>query len=301
MPIIMVVDDSPVDRRLVSALLGKGRELDWLVEQAENGTQALAMMKELVPNVVVTDLLMPGMDGLQLVATLRTDYPQVPVVLITGQGSEALAVEALIRGAASYVPKNQLGDILVDTVTQVLAMASADHTHERLRDCILKTQLTLEFDNDPALISPLVDLVRRALTTMRFGDPTERLHVGIALEEALFNALLHGNLALPAGHLQPARAALSAGKASRFVQERRSQTPYCNRKIFVDAILRPEEARFVIRDQGAGFAPAALPSRGDPKSLEQGSGRGLVLMRNFMDDVTFNGTGNEVTLVKRRP
>ena len=67
-----------------------------------------------------------------------------------------------------------------------------------------------------------------------------------------------------------------------------------------DVHITPEETRFVIRDQGAGFARASVPERHDPKTLERGRGRGLVLMRHFMDEVAFNDRGNEVTLVKYR-
>ena len=64
--------------------------------------------------------------------------------------------------------------------------------------------------------------------------------------------------------------------------------------------MTEEEARFIIRDEGAGFDPAKVPAAGQPGSLDPQTGRGLVLMRAFLDEVTFNSQGNEVTLVKRR-
>src|SRR5438876_8477417 len=122
MPIVLVVDDSPVDRLLVGKLLGKEKNADWVIAYAEKGEEALSLMDDLLPHVVVTDLVMPGMNGLEFVSTVRAKYAHVPVILITGQGSEVLAMEALERGAASYVPKGQLADKLVDTVKQVLAV-----------------------------------------------------------------------------------------------------------------------------------------------------------------------------------
>ncbi len=301
MPIVLVVDDSPVDRLLVGKLLGKEKDLDWVIANAENGAEALALMEDLLPHVVVTDLIMPGMNGLEFVSAVRASYPQVPVILITGQGSEALAIEALERGAASYVPKGQLADKLLHTVKQVLAVARADSNWRRLTECLDQAQVTLHLDNDVALIPPLVDLFQQLLTSMNFCDAVERVHVGIAVEEALLNALYHGNLALSAEQVQQVRSEVSEGKISWVMHQRQSQAPYRDRKIQVQACVRPDEARFVIRDQGGGFVRAGLPERGDPRTLEQGGGRGLVLMRNFMDEVTFNEAGNEVTLVKRRP
>ena len=300
MPIILVVDDSPFDRVLTGKLLGKEKELDWVIEYAENGREALAFMKDVVPHVVVTDLMMPDMDGLELVAAVRAEHPEVPVILMTGQGSETLALEALERGAASYVPKGQLADKLADTVKQVLTVARADSRYQRLTECFIKYDLRVQLDNDPALIPPLVDLVQKMLTDMRFCDAPERVHMGIALEEALLNAFCHGALALPAEQVQEVRAELSQGRVAECIQERWSHPSCRDCKVFVDVHIDQEQARFVVRDQGPGFAQITVPERRDPTTLERGCGRGLVLMRHFMDEVAFNEAGNEVTLVKYR-
>jgi anti-sigma regulatory factor (Ser/Thr protein kinase) len=60
-----------------------------------------------------------------------------------------------------------------------------------------------------------------------------------------------------------------------------------------------DEALFVVRDEGQGFDPDALPDPTDPANLEKASGRGILLMRAFMDSIIFNSVGNSVTLVKR--
>ena len=57
------------------------------------------------------------------------------------------------------------------------------------------------------------------------------------------------------------------------VEERAGQSPYCDRRVFVDAQIAPEEARFVIRDEGPGFDPASLPDPTDPENLLRASGR----------------------------
>jgi CheY-like chemotaxis protein/anti-sigma regulatory factor (Ser/Thr protein kinase) len=301
MPIVLVVDDSPMDRLVVGRLLEKEKDPDWVVEFAESGDQALEFMEDVTPDVVVTDLILPGMDGLQLTEAVRTQFPQVPVILITGQGSETLAVEALDRGAASYVPKGQMADNLLDTVKQVLSVSRADSNRQRLTQCLLRSHITLLLDNDASLIPPLVDLVQQMLSDVQFCDTTDRVHLGIALEEALLNALFHGSLALNAEQVQQARAEFSEGTTSELIAHRRERPPFCDRRIYVDLQVSPSEARFLIRDEGTGFIRAGMPERGDPRGLQRGGGRGLVLMRNFMDEVLFNEAGNEVTLVKHRP
>lgn len=295
MPIILIVDDSELDRRLMGKFLGK--DVDWLIQYAENGQQALEQIRDALPDVVVTDLLMPEMDGIELVTAVRDNYPDLPVILATAHGSEALAVEALDRGAASYVPKTDLGEKLLDTVEQVLGMASSDRQCKRLRQCLANHQCTFRLDNDPELIAPLVDRVQQTLLEMDFCNPTQRMHAGIALEEALLNALYHGNLQAPPDHWREHRAELRQGVLSALVRQRQSQSPYGDRTIHVLADISCEKARFVIRDEGPGFDIVAVPKRHDPETLQESGGRGLVLMRNFMDQLAFNDAGNEVTMV----
>ena len=110
MATILVVDDSAVDRRLVGGLLETDAELE--VEYAAHGKEALAKIEYLVLELVVTDLMMPEMDGLELVAAMRSKYPLIPVILMTSKGSEEIAVRALQEGAASYVPKRNLANII---------------------------------------------------------------------------------------------------------------------------------------------------------------------------------------------
>ena len=239
-------------------------------------------------------------NGLELVAELRIGYPGVPVVLITGQGSEALAVQALEEGAASYVPKAELSEKILDTVKQVINVARADRSYRELTQRFTSSRLTVELDNDPALITPLVNLLQQMLDDMGVCDANDRMHVGIALEEALLNALYHGNLEIPADVAQQALSEHSQGRTSVYVDERRAQAPYRDRRIYVEAEVSRAAARFVIRDEGPGFPPTGIPRPHDPKTLAEGGGRGIVLISNFMDEVSYNDAGNEVTMTKRK-
>ena len=298
MTTILVVDDSAVDRRIVGGLLKK--EGSWRIEFAENASEALARMKDAVPDLVITDLQMPTMDGLELVAAARVHYPDVPVILITAYGSEMLAVEALERGAATYVPKTQLAERLPGTVEEILALARADRSYARLIDCLARNEFTFLLDNDPELIDTLVDLVQHMVVSVGFCDFSGRLQIGVALKEALTNALHRGNLEISLEQAKAACEKYSPEQELSLAEQRRSQSPYRDRKIFVDVRLSGDEVRFVIRDEGPGFDVTAIPGTSYPGTLEPQYGRGLSLMRTFMDEVTYNDAGNEVTMVKRR-
>lgn len=298
MATILVVDDSAVDRRFVGGLLK--REAEYAVEFAEDGSDALTKIRQAVPDVIVTDLQMPNRNGLELVSAVRMHHPGVPVILMTGHGSEGLAVEALHRGAAGYVPKPQLAERLLDAVGEALSLARADHSYERLISCLDRCEFDFRLDNDAALIDPLVDLVQQMVAGMRLTDATGRFRVGAAVKEALLNAIYRGNLEIPFAQLPDVREGSASGAAERLVLERRENSAYSNRQVLVFVKINLEEARFTIRDEGPGFDPSSLPPAGQPGSLDAQTGRGLVLMRAFMDSIEWNDRGNEVTLVKRR-
>ena len=298
MATILVVDDSPIDRRLAGGLIEKNPEFS--VRYAEQGAAAIAQIMREPPDLVVSDLQMPEMDGLELVEAVRQRAPLVPVIIMTAHGSEEIAVQALARGAASYVPKGALARDLLDTVENVLAVARADRRNERLRECLISHETTFVLDNDPQLMPPLVDLLQELVTRMRMGDETCRIRVGIALEEALLNALYHGNLELSTDELREASTSLLEKPSDNPIDHRRRHSPYRERRIHVHARVTPEEIVYSIRDEGPGFDPRTIPDPTDPANLERESGRGLVLMRTFMDDVTYNDRGNEVRMTKRR-
>jgi CheY-like chemotaxis protein len=297
----LVVDDTAVDRRLAGGLIEKAAGIQ--VSYAKNGVDAMEQIQLCPPDIVITDMQMPEMGGLELVTQIRTHFPELPVILMTAQGSEAIAVEALERGAASYVPKSHLNDRLRSTVEDVLLISKANKSFAKLIGCQNRAELSFDLENDPALVDGLVDLSQQLMDGMQLTDHTGRTRAAVALREALLNALYHGNLEISTDELEAAREALITGSKKDPVAERANQSPYCDRRIHVDVKLNEEEARFVIEDDGAGFDYATQLTQMDPSavdSLDNERGRGFVLMLSFMDEVSFNEAGNRVTLVKKR-
>ncbi len=289
---VLVVDDLPVDRRVAGRLIEK---LGLNVAYAGNGVEALTAIHQRPPGAVVTDLQMPEMNGLELVEEIRATYPHIPVILMTGAGSEDIAIRALRSGAASYVPKRNLAEDLAATLERVLAAAKLDLARQRMLAGLRERDSTFSLDNDPTLVPALVALLLEDLAAMNVCDDTGRIRIGIALEEALLNSLYHGNLEVGSELRQNGDDAFHALAARR-----RHESPYRDRRIRVFASVAPEEARYVIRDQGPGFDVATLPDPTDPANLEKASGRGILLIRTFMDCVNYNAAGNQLTMIKRR-
>src|SRR5262249_11231911 len=126
------------------------------VLSAANGREALDLLMREHADLVMTDMLMPEMDGLQLVEEIRRKYPGLPVIVMTAHGSEELAVQALQRGAASYVPKRNLNTDLAETIESVLGVASTGRGQQRLLESLTHTQSNFVLENDPSLIPALI-------------------------------------------------------------------------------------------------------------------------------------------------
>lgn len=124
MPNILVVDDSAVDCLLFRTYAE--RIPGYNVIEAKDGEHALKQIEKWGIALIITDLLMPNMDGLELLRTVRDKHPNIPVIIATGQGNEEMAAKASELGAAGYVPKSQLQSELVPTIERALAAANAD-------------------------------------------------------------------------------------------------------------------------------------------------------------------------------
>lgn len=153
----------------------------------------------------------------------------------------------------------------------------------------------LEFTlgNDPALFGPVVSAIGRHLTTYASCREAARYKIELALHEALANALFHGNL-------EVASQLRIDGDGSGYYQlaERRRQlTPYRDRTIDVQLLVGAHQVHLVVRDQGPGFDTSRLhDDRLPPPELP--CGRGLLLMRSCMDEVSYNRLGNQVRMTK---
>ncbi|MEP3478048.1 MAG: response regulator [Fuerstiella sp.] len=302
---VLVVDDAATDRIRVAGIAAKWRSCEVL--QAENGQSAVDVVASELPDIVLTDLNMPEMDGLQLVTAIRDGFPHIPVVLMTADGSEEMAARALKKGAASYVPKKRLSDDLLDTLDHVYSTSKSAHTLSRLMHYMTETKTQFVLPNDPSLLKICLDRLISMLRCLPLGDEMERVRVGIALREAISNAYFHGNLEVVDDDFEGHK-----NDWHRIASSRWYEAPYCERKISLHADINRKRAVFVIADDGDGFDLATeggeftpLSDHGLENSESGGAGnraespgRGQTLMKSIMDEVTYNEAGNEVRMVK---
>ena len=292
MSYVLLIDDSADDLAVMQQLADDCEGIETACAQGKD--EALASLRNRTPDLVVIDPQLPRGESLELINTLRSDYPAIPAIIVSSVGEEHAAIEALQNGAASYVPKNLLAKAFIPTLREVLNLLDEQRCHSRMLRLMMRWDCDFVLENDRSLIAPLVAYLQEHAVQLGICSDSDATRLGIALDEALVNALYHGNLEL--------NSELRENNLSAFEQEavrRAKELPYSNRRLKVHARMTQGEAQFVIEDEGPGFDPSGLPDPTDPANLERVSGRGVLLMRTFMDEVEYSERGNRVTLRKR--
>ena len=148
---VLVVEDSPTQAQEIKLLL---EDAGFQVALASQGLEAKNMIRHFIPDIVVTDMEMPEMNGLQLVEFVRKEHSDLPVILMTAFGSEDIAALALRKGAASYVPKSYLMQDIVPTLKNILAVTQVDRFHHKALACLTQMESHFALENDPVRHRP---------------------------------------------------------------------------------------------------------------------------------------------------
>lgn len=136
---ILVVDDEPAACDLFARVLSHGGHH---VRTATSGAEALERLREWPADVVVTDIIMPGMDGMQLLACIKEHYPDTAVIIATGYGTIEDAVEAMRRGAYNFITKPFKPQELRDLVEQCLRAKRLEREQRLLSRSVSILELT---------------------------------------------------------------------------------------------------------------------------------------------------------------
>jgi DNA-binding NarL/FixJ family response regulator len=115
---VFVVDDHAIMRDGIRALLGSYDDIE-MVGEAADGNEAIAKVQELQPDVVVMDIAMPGMDGLEATRRIIKKDPAAKVLILTQYDNKEYMLSAIKAGAAGYIPKRALGSELISAIRAV--------------------------------------------------------------------------------------------------------------------------------------------------------------------------------------
>ena len=116
---LFIVEDHPVVRAAYHRMLNRESDLE-IVGETDNGSDALDMIASVRPDLVLIDISLPGMSGITLITHLRSLYPDMPMMIISGHEEALYAKHALQAGAKGYLVKTGLADVMIEAIHQVL-------------------------------------------------------------------------------------------------------------------------------------------------------------------------------------
>ena len=122
-PVILIVEDDPETRQLYRSIFERD---GFHIEQAHNGLQALEKATAAVPDLIITDIAVPGIDGIELCRRLRADERtrEIPILAITGYGDRAYPDRVIVAGANQVLTKPCGPEVLVAEARRLLAASA---------------------------------------------------------------------------------------------------------------------------------------------------------------------------------
>ncbi len=290
--ILLIDDEALVREELGGLLVEEGYDL----VTAADGEEGVTRFRRDRPDLVITDVRMPRRDGLSVAAAIRSENWHVPIAVITGHGTEQMVIEALRAGVVDFIKKPvRYEDLCAALERMKAARTLAQHPLVELPasvQCLERTwryRLANELSAVPIFVD---DLLRQCAPS---AEPRLVSELCLALRELIINAIEHGNLEID---YEQKRQATEQGTFAEVLAQRTSLLAMQQRDVAVTVRLADDELTVRIRDGGDGFDWRSLPDPTDPANLLLAHGRGVLLARISVDGLTYNETGNEVTVVK---
>lgn len=287
---ILILEDDHASRTYLTSLLSLN---NYDCKAAENGEEGLEIFDEFRPDIILSDIQMPRMSGLEFLQTIRRDNSDAIVIMITAYGSEDYAIKAFRDGANNYLKKPIYEDELLALLRKYEPIIRQKSITNSIPSLVLQRSFTMKFDSDVDLIPAVVDFLIEETGSMFSKD--ELINVELGLVELIMNAVEHGNLNITP---KEKTKALELNNLHELYVERMADERYKDRKVTVLYNQNNESCEWMISDQGNGFDYEDLPDPTSSDNLLDMSGRGIFISKFMFDTLEYMGKGNIVKIKK---
>lgn len=290
---ILIVEDEKSIRGLISIKLRKN---GYEVQEAGNGKEGLKLIQKKIPDLVLTDIQMPVMDGFKLLGEINRLMLPLPAIVITGLSNVDDVIKSLRLGVRDFIRKPFNIHEMMKTIEKVFASPKGQPSVDDLLPFIEIDSKIISLPNNMNTLNMASYYLTRDLSERGLCNQVEKENIRHALEETLSNAMIHGNLEMSSELKSIGSVADTAFNA--LLTERMNVEPYSSRTITVKNKITKEMMEYTIEDQGPGFDYDNLPDPLHPDNFFKPYGRGIFFIRLHVDEVKWNAKGNLITITK---
>ena len=293
MPVILHVDPSAADRDAIREALAP--QQTWAIEAAASYEEARERLQLHPVDLILCESDLGDGEWRDLVSAVRSRQMTTPVFLVSSDMTVESAAQAARDGAEGVLVKGSDPSEWLYPLECAMERAASRCLRQAAENSLTQQTLKFTLDNEKGRVPHLVTLLIEHCDRFGLIDDRDRMRIQVALEEALLNAIIHGNLEVSSRLRE-----MEGDVFELAISERKQLEPFRSRMVTLIAEYTHAGARFVIRDEGPGFDVETVRNPTEDDAIALASGRGILLMRSFMDSIDYNDKGNEVTMFKGR-
>lgn len=287
---ILIVEDDFVSKELLKAII---QRLGFDIEFAADGEEGFDRFITFKPNIVITDIRMPKMDGIELLQKIRQVEKDCIIILITAHGNEEIAFNAFYLGANNYLKKPINTDELKNLLLRYKNIFQAAASRKDISNLVQNQSLDLHIDSNLDLIPSVAEFLTKKISHL--FSPTEAISIELGLMELLLNAVEHGTFQISP---QEKELAVKTNSLAELYAERRQNDAYKDKFVTIRFEQTPQECVWIITDQGEGFDYRNVFSKARGDLSHDLHGRGVLISQLQFDSVEYLGKGNKVKATK---
>ncbi|EMY68440.1 ATP-binding response regulator [Leptospira vanthielii] len=287
---ILFVDDEDTIRELFWEYFKD----EFNVTLASDGLEALAISNQKTFDLIISDISLPKLNGIQFIQKLRADGNQTPFLVITGDSDIQIAIDVFRMGAVDFFLKPFRMEALRSRIKKfenadvdLTLLFNSGEIIQFSSDCRMKLRPQIK-----KLNSYIAFIVKQILNSP-LATQEDLISIKIVLYELLANAIEHGVAGVSYAEKQDCLE--SNEDYFKLVDSRCAKN---NTSVFVEISMDDVGITIVIRDEGNGFAVSQIPNPVINPAANLVSGRGIFLAKMNIDSIVYNEKGNEVRFFK---
>jgi FixJ family two-component response regulator len=291
-PLVLVIDPDKSYQSVIQDLLGEHMKLKF----ADNYFTALELTTKYEFSMVISEVEFPDIKITDIIKKFKTINPNIYFVVITNKNDTQLAVEVMKSGAIDFIVKPFAVDDIANLIDKYLKLSVNKKFDYDLINIITEEKRTFILPTNIHILNPFLYEFIEMIKRFKGLTKNDIFSTRLAIYEMLVNAIEHGNLEID---YEKKKKLLSAGiNYIEYLDNLGKSEPFNQRKIEVSYLYTGKQLQINIRDEGNGFDVNNFENRNIKNDLLALHGRGIIISKFNMDEISYNEKGNEVTLTK---